>query len=197
MEPITILIYFLVVRGPDMQPDIKQDLAAQVEMLNPWIKSTGYRFETKRVRTIPSPVRARSLSNIESRNQVYAKLRLYGIRRGYIRKQKWITSFVVPGPLDVPTGKRWSYGFASRICATKRFPMTLTTNVSWLRLRGLVALWHELCHILGARHDTVLPATLMHPNALAYIAAGPLTPSAKSTFEMLMCRVGTYFEEGR
>lgn len=187
---IDVWIYFLVARGPDLQPNIKLALPAQVQMLNQFTRPLGFNLRTKKVRTIPDPDKKNG--TIQGAAQKYAALRLYGLRRGYIRRGKWITSFVVSGPLDAPSGKRWNYGFANRVCALIRYPMTLTTNVAWNVLYNIVALWHELCHILGAYHDESLPASLMHPNALAFVKDEPLTLSSKSERQILGCRVETY-----
>jgi predicted Zn-dependent protease len=54
-------------------------------------------------------------------------------------------------------------------------------------INSVVNIAHEIGHLLGAKHDASLPATIMHPDAMPYANADSKF-SDRSIGEILSCR---------
>jgi len=185
---IEVLLYVLLVRGGNMVD--KAQVQAWVESANREYQPAGIRLVVKRIRTVPNPYPLFDV--LGNQFEKYHGLRVLSTRRGWVRPRRWITSWVVHG-LQGPEGA-YSWGMATGTCY-RRYPMIVSSGIRKNSrgedrvYHGEVALTHEAGHIVGAGHTEILPATIMHPDALRY-AGERLYFADESISQMVNCRWG-------
>ena len=99
-----------------------------------------------------------------------------------LNDKRHLVHFIQPPALV--DGGRWYAGRAQSICKAHGVSMS---NAGIKQEHSVVGLCHELGHTLGMSHLEDIPATMMHPNALAYDATR-LEFSSKSIRQMRLCR---------
>lgn len=99
-----------------------------------------------------------------------------------LTNRRHLVHFVHPPILS--GGFRWYAGRAQAICKPHGVSMS---NAGANQAHSTVGICHELGHLLGMGHLNFLPATMMHPNALAY-DSNRLEFSAKSIRQMRLCK---------
>lgn len=118
--------------------------------------------------------------------------------KGYLSRRSRHTNKLHILILPPIVGDGLYIGGASISTCQKRssYPLAFVSvkEISWLT-HSIVALTHEILHLLGASHDNSLPATIMNEAALDYVDPscpldGCLDLSEKSTLEIYNCMEG-------
>lgn len=112
------------------------------------------------------------------------------------RGSKWLHHVILPPILD-QEGSRWLAGYSYLSCyragkniSTSNATMQSAQGISRYR-HSVIAMAHELGHLLGADHDDSFPASIMHSAAMHYVdgVEGWMSFSRKSIEEFLSCKV--------
>ena len=136
----------------------------EVATIKLFYASYGIPIKVTRFRSINNPYK-------QYYNNVNNKLGLLLLWRNWSKKHR------LPNQMRLfitPPNENYVYGQAFSVCNpvgmayTAAQPYNQETGVD-RHIQSKVAALHEVGHMLGASHDESLPATLMHPNANAYV----------------------------
>lgn len=129
------------------------------------------------------------LSSLGARERLLRFFEAYFARIAY--NTKIIKVALLPPIRD--NGLYYISGYATSVCAYGRANPVAYANGQMKNRAGeprfehsVVALLHEIMHLLGASHDLSQPPSVMHPDALRYLP-GALPVSGRSINEIRQC----------